>query len=294
MEHPPLYPRPLPPGFRQLWLETKAGWLRLVAGGQGSPLLLIHGLGGAAEDFYDLAPLLADRFCCLIPDLPGFGFSHKPDASYAIPWFAGVLLEACDQLGLDAPPWLGHSMGGQIVLWLAANQPERVDKVVALCPAGGQERPTAKQVRMLRLLASGDRLRLFHPALARPIAAQIFQEPLCGPSSWPGLPEFAYRARRLWSGPDRPLRERALVRSTREVLACPLLGQVGRVRAPVLLLEGRGDHVTPAWQTRRLWAALPQPKRLASLPGGHMVPYLAAPQLAQQVREFLAPDPGTA
>jgi len=138
MEHPSTYPRALPPGFQQTWLRWDQGWLRLVAGGQGPALVLVHGLGGSAEDFYDLAPRLAGRFACLMPDLPGFGLSHKPDAPYSIPWFVEILAEMLQALGLDSAHWLGHSMGGQIVFWLAKEHPQLARRVVALCPAGGQ------------------------------------------------------------------------------------------------------------------------------------------------------------
>ncbi|MFH1033388.1 MAG: alpha/beta hydrolase [Pseudomonadota bacterium] len=268
-----------------------SGWLRLVAGGQGPALVLVHGLGGGAEDFYDLAPLLAPRFTCLLPDLPGFGLSHKPDAPYSVPWFADRLVQVAQTLGLDGASWLGHSMGGQIVLWLARQHPGLTRRVVALCPAGGQPALSRPQERLHGLLSRGDRLRWFHPWLLRLSAAYIFQEAPWGRSRWPGFQEFVTRLQAQWAGPDRPRRERALIRAARGVLSLPLAGQLDNLQAPVLLLEGLGDPVTPPWQTGRLWESLPPGQTRERLPGGHMVPYLAPAELAQRVEEFLGSKP---
>jgi pimeloyl-ACP methyl ester carboxylesterase len=287
MEHPSPYPRPLLEGFDQLWLELPSGWLRLAAGGQGPVLILVHGLGGSAEDFYDLAPLLAPRFTCLMPDLPGFGLSHKPDAPYTIPWFVDRMAEMAALLGLDQAHWLGHSMGGQIVLLLARERPRLARRVVALCPAGGQPALSPPQEFLHALFSQGDRLRLFHPRLLKLAATYVFRQPWWGRPSWPGFAEFLARLQAQWAGPERPLRERALIRSARGVLSLPLAGHLGSLSAPVLLLEGLGDHVTPPGQTQRLWESLPLGQTRARLPGGHMVPYLAPTELAQAVGEFL-------
>jgi len=82
-----------------------------------------------------------------------------------------------------------------------------------------------------------------------------------------------------------------LIRAARGVLSLPLAGRLGDLRPPVLLLEGRGDHVTPLAQTQRLWQSLPAGTRRGRLPGGHMPPYLAPEELAGQVLGFLEDKP---
>ncbi|CAO0824230.1 Alpha/beta hydrolase [Desulfarculales bacterium] len=287
MEHPSPYPRPLPAGFGQRWLEQDFGWLRLVAGGRGPALFLVHGLGGSAEDFYDLAPLLAQRFTCLLPTLPGFGLSHKPDAPYGVTWFAGQMASLAGALGISRAHWLGHSLGGQIVLVLAREHPALARRVVALCPSGGQPPLSRSQKCLHALMSWGDRLRWYHPGMLRLAAAYIFKQPLWGQPTWPDFPQFAQRLQAQWAGPERPLRERAIIRAARGMLELPLAGQLHNLSTPVLLLEGLGDHVTPAEQIQRLWESLPPGQMRARLPGGHMVPYLAPQELAQQVLDFL-------
>src|SRR5687768_3480772 len=57
-----------------------------LAGGSGEALLLIHGFGASKENFVRIARFLTPRFQVLIPDLPGFGESSKPDnMTYSVP-----------------------------------------------------------------------------------------------------------------------------------------------------------------------------------------------------------------
>jgi pimeloyl-ACP methyl ester carboxylesterase len=247
---------------------------------------MVHGLGGSAEDFRQLCALLAGDFTCLVPDLPGFGLSQKPDLPYTPPFFAQVLAELAAQLGLGRPAWLGHSLGGQAVLWLAATRPSLASRVVALCPAGGHLCPPLGQRLLARLAAHSDRLRLFHPGLIRPLVAAICGQPLRGPLS-PAVEELAQRVKDQWSGPERPLLERSFIRAGRGVLAHPVWPLLPRLEAPLLLLAGQGDHIVPPAATDRLRLYAPAGTVFAVVAGGHMPPYLAAWELAQAVRRFL-------
>jgi len=71
------------PDFDERWTEHRGTRIRTWERGEGRPLLLIHGYGGAAWNFIDLAPLLPGRRL-LIPDLPGHGASTPPPASASL------------------------------------------------------------------------------------------------------------------------------------------------------------------------------------------------------------------
>ena len=64
------------PGFRPHFAEIDGVRTRYFLGGEGPPLTIVHGLGGAAINFTKLAPILARRRRVLIPDLPGHGLSE--------------------------------------------------------------------------------------------------------------------------------------------------------------------------------------------------------------------------
>ncbi len=276
-------PRPLPPGFRYSWLESSQGRLRLVWGGGGRPVLMIPGLGGSAEDFFDCAPRLASRFLLIIPDMPGFGLSAKPDAPYSLDWYLGVLIELARRLGLERARWVGHSLGGLLVLALAARHPGLVERVAAICPAGGQA-GKKWQARLLEppFIRGDDRLLLWSP-----IIIKIFLHWVFSAKDHPAAFELQRRVLAQWSGPGRGLRERAFIRSARTAMAEQIWRRVERIQAPVLLVVGERDRVIPARETRRIWWHLPPGASLLNLPCGHMAPYLAAPALARALAGFL-------
>lgn len=282
------FPGDPPAGFRRVWLRRDWGWQHLLAGGQGEPLVLVHGLGGSHLDFAAMLPALASRYTCLVPDQPGFGLSTKPDVDYSIEFMTGAMAGLAAELGLFRARWLGHSLGGQVTLWLAATRPELVSRLVAVCPAGGHDGGSLGRKALRAAMATReDRLRFYHPRLMDMALDFVFAQPPWGPA-WEGMPPVRARFHAQWGAPERPLLERSLVRAGQGVLAHPLLGRLAGLRAPVLLVEGRGDLVIPAGQTQALWPALPPASQRVKLPGGHMLPYRCPERLNQVLLPFLA------
>lgn len=104
--------------------------LRYFVGGSGSPLVLVHGLGGSALNWMALAPALARRRRVLVPDLPGHGRSASlPRAAReerALMPYARVVAELAALEGMSPAALVGHSLGGLIALRLAAADPTAV------------------------------------------------------------------------------------------------------------------------------------------------------------------------
>jgi len=109
----------------------------------GPVVVLIHGLGGEAEDWRNLTPYLTRAgFRVYRPDLPGFGRSERPaDFSYSVHDQAEVLVGFLDALGLKQVDLGGWSMGGWIVQVVAAKHPERVKTLILFDSAGIYEKP---------------------------------------------------------------------------------------------------------------------------------------------------------
>jgi pimeloyl-ACP methyl ester carboxylesterase len=118
------------PGLEERLYERRGVLIRTFEGGEGPPLLLVHGLGGAAWNFSELAPLLPGRRL-IIPDLPGHGAS-SPLPAPTLTGFADLLAELLDE-PVDV---LGHSMGGVVALRLAERYPSLVRRLVLAAAAG--------------------------------------------------------------------------------------------------------------------------------------------------------------
>jgi pimeloyl-ACP methyl ester carboxylesterase len=236
----------------------------------GPAVVLVHGLGGRAEDWRDLAPFIAKAgFRVYLPDLLGYGRSEKPrNFSYAVRDEAAVVVEFMDALGLKQVDLGGWSMGGAIAQHVAAAHPERVRRLMLFDSAG------------LWVLPAWN-LELFTPLSS----AELNQlDDLLMPDP-PKVPGFV--ARDIL----RVLNDRAWI--IHRALESMLTGQdatdklVPLLKMPVLLLWGREDKIVPLSQGETMHAMLPQ-SELDVLPGcGHLAPGQCAAQMAPRVIDFL-------
>ena len=125
------------PGFASKWIDTTAGRIFARTGGEGPPLLLLHGYPQTNVMWHRVAPALAQRFSLIIPDLPGYGWSDAPrsDAEHA-PYtkraMAAAMVEAMEALGHVRFRLAGHDRGGRVAYRLALDHPGRLDKLATL------------------------------------------------------------------------------------------------------------------------------------------------------------------
>ena len=117
----------LPDGTRYVYLD----------GGQGEPLMLLHGFGANKDNFSRMAAFLTPKYRVIIPDHIGFGESaHPPDADYSPTAQATRIHMLAKALGIEALDVCGSSMGGQIALTYSALYPGEVKSLWLLAPAG--------------------------------------------------------------------------------------------------------------------------------------------------------------
>src|SRR5262245_29664910 len=108
--------------------------LEALVEGSGPGLLLVHGFGGAKEDFLDHVPALARDHTVVVFDHRGHGASDKPAdrSAYSLDRLIADTLQVADAAGLDEFRLLGHSMGGMVARRVALRAPERVTALVMM------------------------------------------------------------------------------------------------------------------------------------------------------------------
>jgi pimeloyl-ACP methyl ester carboxylesterase len=226
------------PGLEERFVLHRGARLRVFAGGGGPPLLLIHGFGGAAWNFSELAPLLVRR-SLVIPDLPGHAGSSALPAAPGLASYADALAACIDAGPVDV---LGHSMGGAVALRLAERRPELVRRLVLAAPAGissssrgaglsiaviGIVKPARIAARRTERIARSRRLKrlVFGPfEVANPDL--LTERSVYGLLQGPTMHTDSLGAGRALNADDPRL-------------------DLGRLSAPVLLLWGADDRQVP-------------------------------------------------
>jgi len=125
------------PDYASHWIDTSAGKIFARVGGNGPPLLLLHGHPQSNVMWHRVAPALAAQFTLVIADLPGYGWSAAPvaDAEHA-PYtkraMARAMIEAMEQLGFVRFRLAGHDRGGRVGYRLALDHVGRLEQLAVL------------------------------------------------------------------------------------------------------------------------------------------------------------------
>lgn len=245
------------PRLHSLWHH--AGGLRLHAReggapGPGTQVVLVHGLIVSSLYMVPLARVLARDHHVLAPDLPGFGLSDAPRGVPDIPGLAGWLLRWMDAAGIGRAALFGNSLGCQVIAHLAADHPDRVERIVL---SGPTYDPAARRAA---------------PQIGRWLRDCLYEHPRL----------MAVNVRDfLRAGPRRG------VRTFRRSLADRIELQLPRIAAPALVVLGTRDPIVPRRWAEEAARRLPR-GRLVEIAGPHCVNFTTPQALARVMRPFLA------
>jgi pimeloyl-ACP methyl ester carboxylesterase len=252
---------------------------------QGAPaatVLLIHGHTSRIEEYDGIVPHLAARLRVLVVDLPGSGYSDKPERGYSLAFYEDALIAFLDELGVEEAYLAGGSMGGNLTLRLGHRFPQRFPRLAPWAP--GSAWP------------------------ARPWAAAAMRRLTSYALFWPIVKVQS----RYWYSEDWPLRDATLDETFRyydEVMGPGFVqmyfdmaaDQVGRtlfdiapeIRQPTWLGWGdRDDGANMGEGVARLHELLPD-SELRVFPGArHSLAAEIPDDLGRAVAEFLLREPG--
>lgn len=234
----------------------------LEVGAGAENLLLLHGLSGSSRWWRRCVPGLAERYRVVIPDLVGFGRSRFRGRLPRIADVARLLAGWMPDVGLGRASVIGHSMGGQTAIHLAARFPQQVDRLV-LVDAAGIPRPTT----------TADLLRF---------AAEI--APLWRWGDPTFLPVIVADA--ITAGP------RTLLQAISHILDDDVRPLLPRIQAPTLLVWGGRDSWVPLAHADVLRDGIPGARLEVIRPAGHNPMVDRPAEFNDLVLRFLAEDGG--
>jgi 3-oxoadipate enol-lactonase len=225
------------PGLEPRLVERRGTRIRLWEGGEGPPLLLVHGLGGAAWNYSEMVPRLPGRRL-IVPDLPGHGASTPLPASAGLAGYADAVA-ACLPGAVDV---VGHSLGGVVALRLAERHPALVRRLVLAAPAGitSSTRLSELVIALAGILRPGRHAGRRADAVARSRLLRRLVFGFFSVSDPDVLTERAVHG--LLRGPT--MHTDVLGAGLALAADDPRL-DLDRVRAPALVLWGARDHQVP-------------------------------------------------
>ena len=260
-----------------------------VSGGDGPPLLLIHGIGGDWRTWEPVLDGLAQRHRVVAVDLPGHGGSAKGAGDYSLGALASTLRDLGGALAIDRATVVGHSLGGGVAMQFSYQFPERCERLV-LVSSGGLGPDVGLPLRLATLPGS---------ALALSVAAPAARSLI-------NVGAIAGRALRLHPAPDAEFYARTFAAladpDTRAAFLGTLRGVVGTrgqlvdardrlylaQHMPTLIIWGERDSMLPVAHGHAAHEAMPGSALEIFQDAGHL-PQLGDPRrFVAVVERFVA------
>ncbi len=217
------------------------------------PLVLVHGWGVSSSYFVPMAERLAAEFAVYAPDLPGHGRSDTPPRALGVDQLAKALLDWMAAMGIERAAVIGHSMGSQVTVAAALQQPQRCERVVLIAPTPDPHaRSTSAHVS--RFVSAGVHERL---SLITHMMTDFMR------MGWRLVAEF------------RSLRDD------------PIEHKLPRLTVPVMLVCGEKDPLVPRHWAKEA-ARLSRAQRVAVIHGwGHAMQFSAPEETVDAIVPFL-------
>jgi len=250
-------------------------------------IVLVHGLSTPSWVFSGLINgLLGMRYRVLTYDLYGRGYSDRVRGKQSLEFHTQQLSELLDAVGITVPvTLLGYSMGGAIASKLAADEPDRIERLILIAPAGLSYNPS-------RLLAFARKNRLLGGWLWGVLGRrQLMNGARSDAKSAVAIPDLVKRMR-------AELRRRgylgAILSSERHTLSQslqPVHSEISAMYIPTLAIWGRDDAVIPIQSVGQLAAWNRKARQEVVEGAGHGLTYTHPEEVLAVIRDFLREVP---
>jgi 3-oxoadipate enol-lactonase len=240
----------------------------------GPPLLLAGSLGTTLR-MWDpqVAELRAHGRRVVAYDQRGHGASPAPPGPYSIAELGGDALALMDRLGIERASFAGVSIGGMVGQWLAANAPERIDRLVLICTASYLPPASAWHERVATVRAAGT-VEVIADAVAGRWVTPAFAA--AEPAAFGAL-------RAMLAACDVG----GYTACCEAIAAMDLRASLAAIRAPTLVIGGAQDAAVPNEHQALIAATIPGARLEILDPGAHVVSVERAGAVTALIAEHL-------
>jgi pimeloyl-ACP methyl ester carboxylesterase len=211
---------------------------------KGSTVILLHGVGCSVEFWERNIAALAREHRVFAVDIVGFGRTDKPEVVYTFELMADFVLDFMNTMGIDKASLVGNSMGGGISMTVAAQAPERVNKIVLVDPVG-LGRGLSPVMRLMTLPVIGN-------VLTKPSRKGVVRQmQLCLYDPSQASDDFIDRVTAIGTLPGNQrsflslLRETANIVGVKKGLVADFSARLKKIKTPILVIWGRQDRILP-------------------------------------------------
>lgn len=245
-------------------------------------IVMVHGFGGHTFSFRYQLDEFGKEYRCVALDLKGFGYSQRTEGDHSLSAQARLVLRFMDLTGIERATLIGHSMGGEVVMRVAAMAPERVDRLVLAASVTGDRTPLAPRSplakfflpAMLRLVGLTAWRRMFYDSSQ--VDLQAIRKAYLEPARILGSGNTVWQ---MWGDRKRDARI-----------------DFARITMPVLILWAERERVIPAASLalRRLKKHFPQAEVVTVPRTGHLLLEENPTEANAAIRRFLEGAEATA
>lgn len=244
--------------------------------GQGQPLVFIHGLGSSTQDWSAQVDEFSKSYQVITCDLRGHGQSDKPAGPYTVPMFSDDVAKLLTALKVGPAHIVGISLGGGVVFQFAIDHPDMTKTVTIVNSA-----PTlgdSEQVRPEIERRVGIVQQMGMRAMGQALAPGLFPKP-----EHAALRETFVES---WAQND----PRAYIEATRSMLGWNVMGQLGAIRCPALIIAADQDY-SPVAVKEMYIKLMPNAKLVVIADSHHATPIERPAEFNKVLGEFLAEHP---
>ncbi len=294
--------------FENKFIEIDGVKISYIEEGSGeTTVLFIHGLGGSLNNWDYNFGVFQENYHCLAIDLPGFGNSDRPDIPYSVSLHTDFVANFLSSKGIKKAVLVGNSMGGHTSAKTAIRYSELVERLVLVDASGADYKvpwilsfpliyPQWTQRMIVRLarrfttrpheafergamkllgkyVVHGNKLALVYDMKEKNTEA-FFK--LMVRYSYDFIPS-----------PEFPKYIRAVLRSGKSIPRTSLMGNLGKITAPTLIVWGREDGLVPLKYAHKFNEAIPGSRLAIISQAGHMPQIEAADHFNRVVMDFI-------